>query len=191
MQVETLTESVSDLAALTQVACVAELLARETVTLIEADAFGCGVGVFAYHTSDLAQVTRPFIGLLLLDESIALASLSADEALRLADLIDEATASESGRMTKILAADRPIPACDALGFPHEAEAVSGRTTLAVERLRVEDGYPCAGIGVWYEPGYGLDQPGDDAFEGGFTAFPLDAAVRVCEAIRAAVAASSH
>ncbi len=176
-------ETVFDIGALTQIECVAELLARENVKLIESHAFGCGTGVFAYQTADLRGILRTFVGVLLLDESVALASLTVEDASRLCDLINDATLTPAGRTTKILSADRPVPACDALGFDANPGASFGRGTLAVERLRVEDGYPCPGIGLWYEPGQDVDQPGDEMFAGGFTAFSLDQAEAVIAALR--------
>lgn len=185
MHLDSLSASSFDLGALTAESCVAELLARETVTLIETDAFGCATGVFRYSAAALDQIVRPFVGLLLLDESVALVSLSPEEALRVADLIEDFARAEAGRTTKILSADRPVPGLDALGFEHDPDTLDAAASLAVERLRREDGYPAPGIGIWYETGDSLNQPGDTGFGGGFTAFGLDQASRIVSALRTA------
>lgn len=185
MHAESLAASVFDLAAYTAQDCVAELLARESVAMVETDAYGCGTGVFTYQASDRAQVGRTFVGLLMLDESVALLSLNPDEALRLADLIEESARAESGRVTKFLDPARPVPAVDALGFEQEADTLTMRPSIAVERLRLEDGYPSPGVGLWYETGDAVNQPGDDLYGGGFTAFRLDQAGAVAAALRAA------
>lgn len=186
MQVATVTASAFDIGAFAALDGVAELLARESVTLVETDAYGCGTGVFAYQAADLRQTSRTFVGLLMLDESVALLSLTPEDALLVADLIEEAARSEAGRTTKILGTDRPVPAVDALGFAHDADALTASPSLAVERLRADDGYPVPGIGLWYETGDGLNQPGDDQFGGGYTAFTLDQAATVVAALRAAI-----
>lgn len=185
MHAESHATSVFDLATYSAMDCVADLLARESVAMVETDAYGCGTGVFTYQASDRAQVTRTFVGLLMLDESVALLSLNPDEALRLADLIEESVRAESGRVTKLLDPARPVPAVDALGFEQEIDTLDARPSIAVERLRPEDGYPTSGIGLWYETGDRVNQPGDDLYGGGFTAFRLDQAGAVAGALRAA------